>query len=148
MFTGFSNIFKNINERQEICKSVTMATQGSHHGALQNFSFFFTVVAVLFLCIFVRSKSNIPKLIFVKEQLYFDMSVKFDMFPKIKLENIEILSSAEILSNNVTWRRYVLPRSSFWYRFTNFTIISINKFFDLRFCSYITLIYTSLCITD
>ena len=113
MFTGFSNLFKNINERRKICKSVTMATQGSHHGALQNSSFFFTVVAVLFLCIFFQRQFNILKLIFVKEQLYFDMSVKFDTFPKIHLENIEILSSVEILSNYVNWRRYELPQSSF-----------------------------------
>ena len=113
MFTGFTNIFKNINKRQKICKSVTMATQGSHHGALQNFSFFFTVVAVLFVCILIQSLFNILKLMFMKVHLYFDMSVKFDKFLKNDLENIEILSSAGIFSNDVNWRRCELPRSNF-----------------------------------
>ena len=45
--------------------------------------------------------------------LYFDMSVKFDKFLKTNLENIEILSSAGIFSNDVNWRRGELPRSSF-----------------------------------
>ena len=80
MFTGFSNIFKNINVRQKICKSVTMATQSSHHGALQYFPFFFTVGPVLFVCIFVQNKCNILVFMFLKELLYFDMSIKFDKF--------------------------------------------------------------------
>ena len=37
MFTGFSNILENVKECRKICKSVTMVTQGSHHGALQIF---------------------------------------------------------------------------------------------------------------
>ena len=78
MLTGFSDISKNINERREICKSVTMATQGSHHGALQNFTFF-TLAPVLFVCpIFVQSYFQVLKLIFVQEHVLFDMSVKFD----------------------------------------------------------------------
>ena len=65
-----------------------MATQGSHHGALQNFPFFFTVVSVLFVCFFVQSYINIPKLMFIEEHLYLDMSVKFGKFLKTNLENI------------------------------------------------------------
>ena len=79
---------------------------------------------------------------FMKVHLYFDMSVKFDKFLKNNLENIEILSSAGNFSNDVNWRRCELPRSSFLYRFTHLRIISINKFFYPRFCSYITLRYT------
>ena len=56
---------------------------------------------------------------FIEEQLYFDMSVKFDKFLKTKPENIEILSSAVIFSTDVNWRRW----SSFKYRFTNFRIM-------------------------
>ena len=37
---------------------------------------------------------------FIEEHLYFDMSVKFDKFLKIYLENIAILSSAAIFSND------------------------------------------------
>ena len=55
MLTGFSNIFKNINKRRKICKSVAMVTPGSHHGALQNLPFFFSFVPVLNVCIFVQS---------------------------------------------------------------------------------------------
>ena len=58
MLTGFLNMMININGRQKICKRVTMATQGSHHGALPNFSFFFTVVAVLFVFILNRKKKT------------------------------------------------------------------------------------------
>ena len=50
---------------------------------------------------------------FIKEHLYFHMSVKFDKFLKNNLENIEILSSARIFSNDVNWRRCELPRISF-----------------------------------
>ena len=90
MLTGFSNIFKNIIERQKICKSVAMVTKGSHHGALQNFPFFFTFIPVLFVCIFVQNDFYILKLIFMKEQFSFDMSVKFGKDLKNNLENIEI----------------------------------------------------------
>ena len=45
--------------------------------------------------------------------MFFDMSVKFDKFLKANLENIEILSSAGIFSNDVNWQRCELPRSSF-----------------------------------
>ena len=38
---------------------------------------------------------------FMKVHLYCDMSVKFDKFLKNNLENIEILSSAGIFSNDV-----------------------------------------------
>ena len=72
MLTGLSNIFKNINDRRKICKSVTIATHGSHHGALQNFPFFFTIVRFFFF-FFVQDYFNILKLMFMK----FDMSVKF-----------------------------------------------------------------------
>ena len=86
---------------------------------------------------------------FVNEHLYFDMSIKFDKFLKNNLENFEILSSAGIFLNGVNWRCCELPWSSFEYRFTHFRIMSINKFFFyLRFCSYITLRCTLLCITD
>ena len=122
MFTRSSNIFKNINERRKICKSVTMATQGSHNGALQNFPFFFTVVPDLFVFIFVKGECNILKLMFMKEHLYFDMSVKFDKFLKNNLENIKIVGAAGIFSNDVNWRLCELPRSSFEYRFTYFMI--------------------------
>ena len=57
----------------------------------------------------------------MKEQLYFDMSVKFDTFPKIHLEDIEILSSAEILSNYVNCRRYELHRE---------VLLQVHKFYD------------------
>ena len=50
---------------------------------------------------------------FKKVHLYFDMSVKFDKFLKNTLDNIEILSSAGIFSNDVNWRRCELPRSNF-----------------------------------
>ena len=50
---------------------------------------------------------------FMKVHLYFDMSVQFDKFLKNNLENIEILSSAGIFSNDVNWRRCELPRSNF-----------------------------------
>ena len=123
MLSGFSNIFKNINERRKICKSVTMAMQGSHHGALQNFPFFFTVIPVLLVCICVQSKFDILKLMFMKENLHLNMTVKFDKFLKTDRENIEILSSAGINSNDVNWRRCELPRSSFGYWFTHFRIM-------------------------
>ena len=42
---------------------------------------------------------------FMKVHLYFDMSVKFDKFLKYNLENIEMLSSGEIFSNDVNLRR-------------------------------------------
>ena len=69
-----------------------MATQGSHHGALQNFPFFFTFVPVLFVCIFVHTYFNI-----------LNMLVKFDKFLKNNQENIEILSTAGICLNDVNW---------------------------------------------
>ena len=50
---------------------------------------------------------------FMKVHLYFHMSIKFDMFLKNDLENIEILSSAGIFSKDVNWRRCELPRSRF-----------------------------------
>ena len=78
----------SIDER----KSVT----SSHHGAIQNFPFFFTFVPVLFVYIFFQSYFNIRKLIFMKKHLHFDMAVTFDKFLKNDLENIEILSSAWI----------------------------------------------------
>ena len=59
---------------------------------------------------------------FMKEHLYFDMSVKFDKYLKNNLENIGIVSSAGIFSNDVNWRRCELPRSSFEYRFTHLMI--------------------------
>ena len=96
MLTGFLNIFKNIIERRKICKTVAMATKGSHHGALQNFQFFFTFVPVLFVYIFVQNNLYILKVLFLKEHLSFDMSVKFGKFLKNILENIEILSMAGI----------------------------------------------------
>ena len=71
----------------------------------------------------------------IKEHLYFDMSVEFDTFLKNNLETIKILSSAGIFLNDVNWRHCELPRSSFYYRFTHFWIMSINKLFYLRFCS-------------
>ena len=49
----------------------------------------------------------------IEEHLYFDMSVKFDKFLNNNLENIEILNSAGIFSNDVKWRRRKLPWSSF-----------------------------------
>ena len=123
MLTGFSNIFKNIIERWKICKSVAMATQGSHHGALQNTPFFFTFVPVLFVCIFVQNDLNILKLMFMKEHLSFDMSVKFGKFLKNNLEKIEIYSVAGIFSNDVNWRHCDIPRSSLEYRFTHVRIM-------------------------
>ena len=89
MYPGFSNIFKRINRRRKMCKIVTMTTQDSHHGALQNFPFFFIAVPALFVCAFDQSEFNILKLMFLKEHLYFDMSVKFNKFLKNDLENIE-----------------------------------------------------------
>ena len=100
-----------------------MAAQDSHHGALQNFPFFFTLVPVLVVCFFAQNDFNVLKLIFMKENLLFDMSVKFDKFLKTNLENIEILSVAEIFSNDVNWRRCKLPGSSFEYKFTHFRIM-------------------------
>ena len=52
----FSNVFKHINK---ICKSVNIATQGSHHGALKNFPFFVAFVPDLFVCIFVHNHLTI-----------------------------------------------------------------------------------------
>ena len=49
----------------------------------------------------------------IAEHLYFDTSVKFDKFLNNNLENIEILSSAGLFSNDVNWRRHELPWSSF-----------------------------------
>ena len=83
-----------MNERRKICKSVTMAMGSTSE-------FFFTVVLILFVCIFIQSKFNILKLMFVNEHLYFDMSIKLDKFLKNNLENFEILSSAGILLNGV-----------------------------------------------
>ena len=51
---------------------------------------------------------------FIEEHLYFDMSVKFCKFLKTNPENIEILSSMGIFSNDVNWRRCELPWSSFF----------------------------------
>ena len=59
----------------------------------------------------------------MKERLYVDMSVKFNKFLKNSPENIEILSSAGIFSNDLNWRRCELPQSSFEYRFTHFRIM-------------------------
>ena len=73
-----------------------MATQGIHHGALQNFPFFFTFVPVLFVCLFVQNEFIILKLMFMKGHLSFDMSVKFGKFLKNNLENIKILSVEQI----------------------------------------------------
>ena len=50
---------------------------------------------------------------FIEEHLYFDMSVKFGKFLKTILENIEILSSKGIFSNDVNWQHCELPWSSF-----------------------------------
>ena len=50
---------------------------------------------------------------FIEEHLYFDISVKFDKFLKTYLENIEILSSAGMFSNDVNWRRCEPPWSNF-----------------------------------
>ena len=132
-----------MNERRKICKSVTMAMWSTSE-------FFFTVFSISFVCIFIQSNFNILKLMFVYGNLYYDMSIKFDKFLKNNVENFEILSSAETFSNDVNWRCCELPRNSFEYRFTHFKIMSINKvfFFNLRFCSYITLRCTLLCITD
>ena len=77
-----------------------MATQGSHHGAFQNFPFFFTVVSVSFTCLFVQNWFNILKLMLMKEHLYYGISVKF---LKNNLENIEIIGSAGISLNDVNW---------------------------------------------
>ena len=89
MYRWFSNLFKRINRRRKMCKSVTMTTQDNHHGALQNFPFFFIAVPVLCVCTVDQSEFNILKFMFLKEHLYFDMSVKFDKFLKNDLENIE-----------------------------------------------------------
>ena len=121
---GSQTYFNNINILRKICKIVTMATQGCHHGALQNFSYFLTVVPFLSVCIFVQNKFNILKLnMFMKEHMYFDMFDKFGNFLKHNLENIEILGSVGIFSNDVNWRHCELPRSSFGYRFTNFMVM-------------------------
>ena len=53
---------------------------GSHHGALQNFPFFFTVIPVLLVRIFVQSWFDIMKLMFMKEHLYLNMTINFDKF--------------------------------------------------------------------
>ena len=89
MYPWFSNIFKRINRRRKMCKSVTMTTQDSHHGALQNFPFFFITIPALFVCTFDQSEFNILKLMFMKEHLYFDMCVQFNKVLKNDLENIE-----------------------------------------------------------
>ena len=89
MYPGFSNIFKRLNRRRKMCKSVTMTTHVSHHGALQNFPFFFIAVPALFVCTFDQCEFHILKPMFLKEHLYFDMSVKFNKFLKNDLENIE-----------------------------------------------------------
>ena len=86
MFTGFSNIFKNINERQKICKSLTMATQDSYHGALQNFHFSLPPFPFY---LFVSSFTELDSLLifmFMKEHLYFDMSVEIIKFLKKKMK--------------------------------------------------------------
>ena len=80
-----------------------MATQGSHHGALQNFPLFFTFAPVSFACLFLQNCVNILKLLFMKEPLYYVMSVKFNKFLKNNPENIEIIGSAGISSNDVNW---------------------------------------------
>ena len=64
---------------------------------------------------------------FMKELLYFDTSVKFCKFLKHDLENIEILSSAGIFSNDVNWRRCELPRSSFDLQVHTF-LDNVNKY--------------------
>ena len=122
MLTGFSNIFKNIIERRKISKSVAMATQGSHHGVLKHFSFFFTFVPVLFVCIFVQNDFKFLELMFINEHLSFDMSVKFGNFLKNNLI-LKFKRSGDFFSNNVNWRRCELPRSNFEYRFTHFRIM-------------------------
>ena len=90
MLSGFSKTFKNINERRKICKSGTMATQGSHHGALSNVSIFCTFVHVLFVSIFAQSYFNILKT-YVNERASFFVvlyAVRFDNFLK---NNLKIL---------------------------------------------------------
>ena len=49
----------------------------------------------------------------VEANLYFNMYVKFDKFLKTNIENVAILSSAGIFSNDVNWRRCELPWSNF-----------------------------------
>ena len=55
-----SNIFNlSIKNVGTYVKNVTMTTNDSHHGALQNFPFFFTVNLFSIVFIFVQSKFNI-----------------------------------------------------------------------------------------
>ena len=49
----------------------------------------------------------------IEEHLYFDKTIKFDKFLKTNLENIEIISSTGIFSNDVNWRRCEPLWSSF-----------------------------------
>ena len=91
MLTVFSNIFKIINECRKICKIISMATQGSHYGALQNFPFFLYRHSC-FICLYLHSKLFKHSETYVLERtyMYFDMYVKFDKFKKNDVENIEI----------------------------------------------------------
>ena len=50
---------------------------------------------------------------FMKEHLNYDISVKFAKFLKSNLENLEILISAEIFSDDINWRLCKLPWSRF-----------------------------------
>ena len=55
-----SNMFNlSIKNVGTYVKNVTMTTNDSHHGALQNFPFFFTVNLFFIVFIFVQSKFNI-----------------------------------------------------------------------------------------
>ena len=53
--TVFSNIFKNINERGKICKSVLWRRWVATTEHFRFLHFFSTVILVLFVCIFVKS---------------------------------------------------------------------------------------------
>ena len=50
---------------------------------------------------------------FMNEHLYFDISVKFDKFLSNNLENIEILSSAGIFSNDINLATLGVTREQF-----------------------------------
>ena len=57
MLTGFSNIFKNINDVGKYVNALPW-----QHRAFQNFPVFFTFVPLLFVCIFAQSELNFLKL--------------------------------------------------------------------------------------
>ena len=96
MFTGFSNIFKSINERRKICKKGYHGDAGKPPRSTPEF-FNLSLLRSYSICLYLHTDLvKILKLILMTKDLYFDISEKFDKFLKNNLENVEIFSYAGI----------------------------------------------------